>query len=42
MQFGNYQDMRKQNYLGALKMARFIYFYALTINPTEKEWREFL
>jgi hypothetical protein len=34
--------MRNQNYLDVLKMTIFISFYALTINPAEKEWEKFL
>jgi hypothetical protein len=42
MHFGNTLDMRNQNNFGVLKMKRFISFYALTINPTKKEWEKFL
>jgi hypothetical protein len=35
MHFGNFMDMRNQNYLGVLKMPRFISFYALPINTAE-------
>jgi hypothetical protein len=30
--------MRNQNYFVVIEMARFISFYAITINPAEKEW----
>jgi hypothetical protein len=28
--------------MGVLKMVRFLSFYALAINPTEKEWEKFM